>query len=604
MIKFAKAASFAIVVTLLAVSTAHATFYLDVKVDPATAGYTAPYSYTVASSNYGAGGTPVTLDVYALVEGAAPNTTTDTFQQTVANFIVASSQLKGDMAWGSWNATFSGAGSSKGTQFISTYGDMGLGGTSPTVTTSTVWWASQTPGPAYLNGGFYVNATGGSLASSTGAVGVEFLLGTLTTSFSAYTLPASGLTANLVSQPNAKWGLSAQSFKWQEEGTTVAVSGTASQVASGGTANILFQPSGGHSLQFTTGGTVSTAVADISAALAVSGVTTGIGGAVLPLTGNVTNIGDATSTLNWNSSAPGAFTITPSSGATVQGTPTSLSGNWTLPSGRMGTVTGTVTFTGSDSVSGAAVTHSPVAVPVSAYVTGHSTTSFAGSDGTGTPGGPYYNLVSTQTAQNIAGLGATLGNSATSYGIGSTSMEILAGNLVASVSASWRPRSAGELPSNPPHAPGYLPLYSDVLNLNGVTTGTPYVLQMTYDPNQLGTTSPTGGALYLGYRSTTDGNWHYATAPLADGNTGNNATAAQQDYIGSFASFTGTYGTTLTSYMGAWGVVYDTAHQQYDVWAVVNHDAEFAAVPEPGTIALLVGGLLALGVAYRRRFAK
>jgi hypothetical protein len=38
-------------------------------------------------------------------------------------------------------------------------------------------------------------------------------------------------------------------------------------------------------------------------------------------------------------------------------------------------------------------------------------------------------------------------------------------------------------------------------------------------------------------------------------------------------------------------------------WAVIDHNSEFAVVPEPGTLALLAGGVIALAVAYRRRKA-
>ncbi len=580
----------AVAVSLAVVATAaRANFYEDVQyvsgADPSSTAYDAVITDRTQQ---------VVLNVYALITDPSPSSSVDQFKSMASNFYVASSVLLGDVYFKSWSSNATGSGVA-GTQFITTYGGLGLGGSSTTVTSTAAWWypvATSNP----LNGSNAITAP-----TVIPGVGTEYLLGQLTVTFSNNATIPSGATAQFLANTPNKYSVATKPDQWiDNNGTWTSVFGSASNIGNG--ANQLTYPAvSGHGLVFTTqGGPPPTGVADIGASLAVSGATTGLGGAVLPLLGNVTNIGSPSTTLNWNSSGPAAFVISPSFGATNQGSPTPLTGSWTLPSGRMGTVTGTVTFTGSDSVTGLAVTHSPVAVPVSAYVVGHSTTSFAGSDGTGTPGGPYYNLVSTQTAQNIAGLGATLGNSATSSGIGATSMQILAGNLSASVSAAWRPRAAGELPSNPPHAPGYLPLYSDVLSLTGITTGTPYVLQMTYDPAQLGTTSPTGGALYLGYRSTEDGNWHYATAALTDGNTGNNATAAQQDYIGSFASFTATYGGTLTSYMGAWGV--DPVHN--DVWAVVNHDAEFAAVPEPGTIALLVGGLLALGVAYRRRFAK
>jgi len=65
------------------------------------------------------------------------------------------------------------------------------------------------------------------------------------------------------------------------------------------------------------------------------------------------------------------------------------------------------------------------------------------------------------------------------------------------------------------------------------------------------------------------------------GNTGNNASVAQQGYAGSFASFQGVYGTTLSNYLGAYG------SDSTGVWAVINHNSDFAVIPEPSTYALL-----------------
>ncbi|MBM4012574.1 MAG: PEP-CTERM sorting domain-containing protein [Planctomycetes bacterium] len=127
---------------------------------------------------------------------------------------------------------------------------------------------------------------------------------------------------------------------------------------------------------------------------------------------------------------------------------------------------------------------------------------------------------------------------------------------------------------------------SEILELLTPTGSSVFVLSMNYDA------AAENPNLWLGWNSGTSG-WVNAI----DGNFGNNASVAQQAYVGSFAAFQNDYGTTLATYVGAYGrdQVGDT------VWAVVNHNSEFVAlVPEPATLAVLVA---AVGVAtiYRRR---
>ncbi|MCE9545500.1 MAG: NF038122 family metalloprotease [Planctomycetia bacterium] len=158
------------------------------------------------------------------------------------------------------------------------------------------------------------------------------------------------------------------------------------------------------------------------------------------------------------------------------------------------------------------------------------------------------------------------------------------------VSMSWRNRSLGE-------ASGFADslsdattgLVSDVVSLAG-TDGTKFVLQMSVDT--LG--SPTTHFV-LAWLDEDDNRWKLAI----DGNQGPNTDDAdlldvQKSWLDSGAGLT----------LGAYG--YDP--DAHTVWAVLDHNSEFAAleetsVPEPGSLAILsIGAMSLLGwVRFKRR---
>jgi len=193
------------------------------------------------------------------------------------------------------------------------------------------------------------------------------------------------------------------------------------------------------------------------------------------------------------------------------------------------------------------------------------------------------------------------------------------GGGTATVSLSWRTRLSPSEVSPAQHPP--IPvgvttgLVSDVLNLSGMTTSgashttDPFVLDMSYNPALL----PKGGPpaienglahnklIYMVSPSnSTDGGPYVNTVSLDTGNVVSDPLSNKYGYFGSYAAFqadaNGGAGGTPASELGAWGID-TTAHE---VWAVVNHNSEFAVVPEPSTFVLGGLGIVGLIVARRR----
>lgn len=126
---------------------------------------------------------------------------------------------------------------------------------------------------------------------------------------------------------------------------------------------------------------------------------------------------------------------------------------------------------------------------------------------------------------------------------------------------------------------------SDVYTFQGTGTDV-FTLQLSI--------ADAGPNTYLAWLDTNTNLWVNAVA----GNTGNNASLAQQNYAGSFADFQIAYGTDLSAYLGAYGV--ETSAGTTHAWAVVNHNSDFSIVPEPSTYALLGFAALALGIMAAR----
>jgi hypothetical protein len=161
---------------------------------------------------------------------------------------------------------------------------------------------------------------------------------------------------------------------------------------------------------------------------------------------------------------------------------------------------------------------------------------------------------------------------------------------------SWRTRQPSEaaLSENGTLAQGYL--ISDVVRLTGMTNGTAgntatqtdvFVLQMKYNQALLNGFEESGAInqrIFLAWND--NGTW--VNAVFGNQGVGNNPNFVNRAYQ-----------PTDELSLGRWGI--DT--QNDVVWAVLNHNSEFAVIPEPTT--WLAGGVaLALLALQRRRKAR
>jgi hypothetical protein len=252
--------------------------------------------------------------------------------------------------------------------------------------------------------------------------------------------------------------------------------------------------------------------------------------------------------------------------------------------------------------------------------------------------------------------GAGLEHSVATILMGTNSGNWITGNGgLANVGITFRNRMLSETPNNdnvngmgypngnnPNYGPPLngLPLISDVARLYGMnsnatasTTATvqtdPFVFQMSFNPATMlaeGATPAdlaTRGNVYLAsllgatpsWQNTIDGDFAVSEATTTSTatvhgvsiNVGIDAAAAMPNgvftkpYIGTFAQWEsqnpGFNSGDIADYIGVFGV----DPNGDNAWAIINHNSDFAVVPEPSTFILAAFGLLGGALALRRK---
>ena len=190
-------------------------------------------------------------------------------------------------------------------------------------------------------------------------------------------------------------------------------------------------------------------------------------------------------------------------------------------------------------------------------------------------GGSYANLESTVKSTSGSGGSPAVGSTAT----------ILAGSNASgsnqTVNMQWRTRSSGAEAA----------FASDIVDVSGMSfdgsgQASPFVLQMTYDAFRFGDAANEGLAAASGQIGL---DWYDPGTPCGRTRLTGNFVKSGHLPFGA--------GPAGDMTLGDWGV--NTANDT--VWAIVNHNSEFAVVPEPGTLILLTVIAVLMTHVMRRR---
>ena len=159
-----------------------------------------------------------------------------------------------------------------------------------------------------------------------------------------------------------------------------------------------------------------------------------------------------------------------------------------------------------------------------------------------------------------AALSAATGHTTTATILGGTNTNLTAVDLTMTL-------------SNPALIHNSKYVSSNAVDVTGIN-GTMFVLQLTYDTNSNVGSDP----YYIGWYDAALGHWVNAIG----GNSNSNGTT---DLFGSNAIL-GAYNASTDYHLGLYG--FDSTTNT--AWAVVDHNSEFAVIPEPSTWAMMVGG--------------
>jgi len=639
----------------LNVSIVQASLVVDFRATGATGTGTFVNSKSVTVSAAGNG--TVTFDVYLTVRGA--NATGADDEANLAQFGATSYDIGGGKVFGDattgmiamtapaapWNGSGASAGTAQvllatqptgtpvATFFYDGDADRDVGGGAQT--SSTGWIAVRGTGVGGFNGTTAGNP-GTLVGEGVAGAGMEWKIGTITYSWNNFVAGAGTTQLNAVLRTAASGG------SWREDSTSGSVNPTtAGATYTRGTAIVLSTAGGGgatattYTLGVTAGATnvlkggtttLSTTITNTGTGTADTlnftglGATTTVGATINNATTSGGPLAQAAASSNagqtFTSSTYGSYVVTSAVGTATNAT---AGGNATL-SGSAGTVT--------INVGNATAAATPLSTNLYTFAPGNALSASIAANGS------YAGLSSRTTRTN--GNTATPSAAGESLGTEAIIIEGTASGNAETVSMNWRVRAPSEFPTTATFLPvqgaaGTNPskfgAYSDIVEISGMSGSTPgsggsnhtqtnkYVLQMSFQASDLAATAAaTGktvaqlaadGFIYLGWldtkgtASTADDLWRNAV----EGNfTG--IPFQGHGFVDTFANYkAGTLSvnhiakTGGTTVVGDWGVDLTTN----TVWAVLDHNSQFAVLPEPSSIAILGAGLVGVIASVRRR---